>query len=63
MKYERFEDLPVWKAALDLAQKIYAHTRDRFYTQPGDLRDQIRRAALSVSNNIARALNAVPPPN
>ena len=53
MKYERFEDLPVWKTALDLAQKIYAHTRDRFYSQPGDLRDQIRRAALSVSNNIA----------
>ena len=53
MKYDRFEDLPVWKAALDLAQQIYAHTRDRFYSQPGDLRDQLRRAALSVSNNIA----------
>ena len=53
MKYERFEDLPVWKAALELAQKIYSHTRDKFYAQPGDLRDQIRRAALSVSNNIA----------
>lgn len=53
MKYDRFEDLPVWKAALELAQKIYAHTRDKFYSQPGDLRDQIRRAALSVSNNIA----------
>ena len=53
MKYERFEDLPVWQAALDLARKIYAHTRDRFYAQPGDLRDQLRRAALSVSNNIA----------
>jgi four helix bundle protein len=53
MKYERFEDLPVWQAALDLARQIYAHTRDKFYSQPGDLRDQIRRAALSVSNNIA----------
>ena len=53
MKYDRFEDLPVWKAAIDLAQRIYAHTRDRFYSQPGDLRDQLRRAALSVSNNIA----------
>ena len=53
MKYERFEDLPVWQAALELARKIYAHTRDKFYAQPGDLRDQIRRAALSVSNNIA----------
>ncbi len=53
MKYERFEDLPVWQAAIELSRKIYAHTRDKFYSQPGDLRDQIRRAALSVSNNIA----------
>lgn len=53
MKYDRFEDLPVWKAALELAQKIYSHTRDKFYAQPGDLRGQIRRSALSVSNNVA----------
>ena len=24
------EDLPIWKAALELAQKIYSHTRDKF---------------------------------
>ncbi len=53
MKYKRFEELPCWKAAMDLAEGIYALTRDRFFSQPGDLRDQIRRAALSVSNNIA----------
>jgi four helix bundle protein len=53
MKYERFEDLPVWKSAIDLAEGIYALTRDRIFSQPGDLRDPIRRAALSVSNNIA----------
>ena len=53
MKYERFEDLPVWKAVMDLAERAYALTRDRFFSQPGDLRDQLRRAALSVSNNIA----------
>ena len=53
MKYERFEDLPVWKAAVDLAERVYGLTRDRAFSQPGDLRDQLRRAALSVSNNIA----------
>ena len=53
MKYERFEDLPCWTAAMDLALRINALTRDRFFAQPGDLRDQLRRAALSVSNNIA----------
>ncbi len=53
MKYERFEDLPVWKAAIELAERVYRLTRRRFFAQPGDLRDQIRRAGLSVSNNIA----------
>lgn len=53
MKYERFEDLPCWQAALDLALRIHSLTRDRFFLQPGDLCDQLRSAALSVSNNIA----------
>jgi four helix bundle protein len=53
MKYERFEDLPVWSMAQELARRVFALTRKRFFSQPGDLCDQIRRAALSVSNNIA----------
>ena len=53
MKYERFEDLPVWQAAIELAVRVYDLTKDKFFNQPGDLRDQLRRASLSVSNNIA----------
>jgi four helix bundle protein len=53
MKYERFEDLPVWSTAQDLARRVFALTRRPLFAQPGDLRDQVRRAALSVSNNIA----------
>ena len=53
MKYERFEDLPVWPAAIELADRVYALTRDRCLAQSGDLCNQLRRAALSVSNNIA----------
>lgn len=53
MKYARFEELPAWKAASELALGAYRLTRRRFFAQPGDLRDQLRRAALSVSNNIA----------
>ena len=53
MKYERFEALPVWKAAIDLAKRVYDLTKDRFFSQPGDLRSQLRRSSLSVSNNIA----------
>jgi four helix bundle protein len=53
MKYERFEDLPVWQASIELAVRVYILTKDRFFNQPGDLRSQLRRASLSVSNNIA----------
>ena len=53
MKYNRFEDLPVWKNAIELVERVYRLTRSRLFSQSGDLRDQLRRAALSVSNNIA----------
>jgi len=53
MTYERFEDLPVWKAALDLAVQTYALTDDQAFKGYGTLADQLERAALSVSNNIA----------
>lgn len=53
MKYERFEELPMWKTAMELGVGVYQLTKDRFFDQPGDLRDQLRRASLSVSNNVA----------
>jgi four helix bundle protein len=53
MKYDRFEKLPVWNDAIELARRIYLLTRHRFFAQSGDLCDQLRRAALSISNNIA----------
>jgi len=53
MTYESFEQLPVWRAAQELALQIYALADRRELVNSGDLRDQLRRAALSVSNNIA----------
>jgi len=53
MTYRRFEDLPVWQAALRLAERVFALTEHRCFANKGDLRSQIQRAALSVSNNIA----------
>jgi len=53
MRYSRFEDLPVWNAAIDLAVQIYALTSKPQFTAHYSLRDQIERAAVSVSNNIA----------
>ena len=53
MTYERFEDLPVWKTAIDLAKKIYALTEKILFSRKYSLRDQLERATLSISNNIA----------
>jgi len=51
--YQRFEDLPVWRSAAEL----YDRTDDFIERAPPRLRhsfrDQLERAALSVSNNIA----------
>jgi four helix bundle protein len=53
MTYQRFEDLPVWKEAIGLAEKIYALTGDKAFGPQHSLRDQLERAAVSVSNNVA----------
>jgi len=53
LTYERFEDLPVWQAAVDLAEKVYELTEREQFKKRYSLRDQIERAAASVSNNIA----------
>jgi four helix bundle protein len=53
MRYSRFEDLPVWNSAIDLAVQIYDLTSNPAFNGRYSLRDQIERAAVSVSNNIA----------
>lgn len=53
MKYDRFEQLPVWQAAIELARGICALTTKREFRGRHSLRDQIERAAVSISNNIA----------
>jgi four helix bundle protein len=53
MKYEKFEDLPVWQAAIELGRHVYALTDDLAFKGRYSLRDQMERAAVSVSNNIA----------
>ena len=53
MKYERFEHLPVWQAGIEPATAVYALTGKIEFEKRYSLRDQIERAAVSVSNNIA----------
>jgi four helix bundle protein len=53
MNYKRFEDLPVWNAAINLAAEIYSLTDSIHFRRRRSLKDQIERASVSVSNNIA----------
>lgn len=53
MKFERFEDLPVWKDSVELATAIFRMTRSHRFRGLGDISNQIQRAGLSISNNIA----------
>ena len=53
MRYERFEDLPVWQASADVAAKMFGWTAQVWFRGKGDLANQLQRSALSISNNIA----------
>lgn len=50
MAFSSFEEIHVWKKSQDLAVEIYQH-----FGNKGDwgFRDQITKAAVSISNNIA----------
>ena len=49
----RFEDLRAWNKAKELALSIYKATDSGRFARDFGLRDQIRRAAVSVMSNIA----------
>jgi len=53
MKYNRFEDLPVWWDAIELAVRVFAFTTRPVFKRYRGIQDQIERSSVSVSNNIA----------
>ena len=53
MRYTRFEELPVWQAAIEFAIKVFEFTNTADFKGVGDVKNQLERAAVSVSNNIA----------
>lgn len=53
-KITRFEDLIVWQKAQELAEKIYNLAEsNKFIQKDFSLKDQLRSAALSISDNIS----------
>lgn len=52
-KFRTFEDIDAWKKARALVQVIYELTKRGPFSQDYALRDQIRRASISVMANLA----------
>jgi four helix bundle protein len=53
MQYKQFEDLPVWRKAVELAVRVHSLSSTGSLKGYSGLRDQMERAALSISNNVA----------
>ena len=58
-KYEKFEDLPVWQEAARLYNRVLDLLEAPVVPFSASFRNQLDRAALSVSNNIAEGFERV----
>ena len=52
-KYQKFEDLPVWREAARLYNRVLDLLEEPSLPLTPGFRNQLDRAALSVSNNVA----------
>jgi four helix bundle protein len=52
-KIQRFEDLIVWQKSMFLAEEIYKVTKVGEFAKDWGLRDQVRKAVVSIPSNIA----------
>ena len=53
MTFKKFEDCEVWQLGRVLVKEIYALTREGDFARDFGLKDQIQRAAVSISSNVA----------
>ena len=52
-KVRTFEDLLVWQMGIELVKRVYLLTAEGLFSKDFGLRDQIRRASVSIPTNIA----------
>jgi len=52
-RIEKFEEIEAWRKARELTREIYQVTNQGAFAKDFGLRDQIRRAAVSIMSNIA----------
>ena len=51
--FKRFEDIHAWQKARELTGQVYSITKQGEFARDFSLRDQIRRASVSIMANIA----------
>jgi four helix bundle protein len=51
--FKTFEQIDAWQKSRELTREIYRVTRERGFARDFGLRDQIRRASVSIMSNIA----------
>ena len=52
MRIVKFEDLTIWKLSLRITKLIYDISANKYFVRDFGLKDQIRRAVVSISSNI-----------
>ncbi|MFC1732007.1 four helix bundle protein [candidate division KSB1 bacterium] len=56
-KVERFEDLECWKAAREVVVFIYGLCNNDILSKDFEIKNQLKRSALSIMNNIAEGFS------
>ncbi len=54
----RFEEIQAWQTAREMTNSVYALTNQAGFNRDFGLRDQIRRAVISVMSNIAEGFES-----
>ena len=52
MKIVRFEEMEIWKVSIKITKNVYDLTAKQGFSKDFGLRDQLRRAIVSISSNI-----------
>lgn len=58
MKYEKFEDLPIWKLSVEVAKSIYELTTKSKFKNEFSLVNQLRNSIMLVNTNIVEGFES-----
>lgn len=61
--FKKFEEIECWKKARELTRRVYDVTNEPGFARDFGLKDQIRRAAVSIMSNIGKGTTAAAPQN